>query len=228
MRTHVRVCRCPGVRNEQGVNDKNAVDFYLGKKIAYIYKAKTVKNNSKFRVIWGKVCRAHGSNGVVRAKFKKNLPVRGCCNVLWFAGCPRIIAHVLLVVCLLFVSFPTTASGYRQRGARDALPVQDLRRFFLRSLRPLTCNHAKHPNVLLRNVCPSERRVLWPPFVCLYLCRSKSSDQKQEARTAKRPSCATSPRPQDGRCTVLCALPWSSTTASTCDWPSRDHSVTPA
>lgn len=58
----------------QGLQDKKDVDFYLGKKIAYIYKAKTLKNNTKFRVTWGKVVRAHGNNGVVRAKFAKNLP----------------------------------------------------------------------------------------------------------------------------------------------------------
>ncbi|DBA01320.1 TPA: hypothetical protein N0F65_001825, partial [Lagenidium giganteum] len=58
----------------QGLEDKKDVDFYLGKKIAYIYKGKSEKNGSKFRVIWGKVCRAHGNNGLVRAKFAKNLP----------------------------------------------------------------------------------------------------------------------------------------------------------
>lgn len=58
----------------QGLQDKKDVDFYLGKKIAYIYKGKNLKNNSKFRVIWGKVMRAHGNNGLVRAKFAKNLP----------------------------------------------------------------------------------------------------------------------------------------------------------
>jgi large subunit ribosomal protein L35Ae len=58
----------------QGLQDKKDVDFYLGKKIAYIYKGKSLKNNTKFRVIWGKVMRAHGNNGVVRAKFSKNLP----------------------------------------------------------------------------------------------------------------------------------------------------------
>ncbi|KAG3110471.1 ATP-dependent RNA helicase [Phytophthora idaei] len=58
----------------QGLTDKKDVDFYLGKKIAYIYKAKSLKNGTQFRVVWGKVMRAHGSNGVVRAKFAKNLP----------------------------------------------------------------------------------------------------------------------------------------------------------
>jgi large subunit ribosomal protein L35Ae len=59
-----------------GVNDTDGGSFYLGKKVAYIYKASTVKSGSKFRVVWGKVTRVHGSNGVVRAKFATNLSVR--------------------------------------------------------------------------------------------------------------------------------------------------------
>lgn len=31
------------------------VDFYLGKRLAFIYKAKTEKKGSLYRVIWGKV-----------------------------------------------------------------------------------------------------------------------------------------------------------------------------
>ncbi|GBF96766.1 60S ribosomal protein L35a [Raphidocelis subcapitata] len=57
-----------------GVVSKKEVDFYLGKRIAYIYRAHTEKQGSKLRVMWGKVMRAHGSGGTVRAKFRKNLP----------------------------------------------------------------------------------------------------------------------------------------------------------
>ena len=57
-----------------GVASKKELDFYLGKRIAYIYRASAEKQGSKLRVMWGKVMRAHGSGGTVRAKFRKNLP----------------------------------------------------------------------------------------------------------------------------------------------------------
>lgn len=63
----------------QGLEDKKDVDFYLGKRVAYIYKAKTVKKatpttEGRYRVIWGRIIGPHGNNGAVRAKFRKNLP----------------------------------------------------------------------------------------------------------------------------------------------------------
>merc|ERR1712216_54970 len=58
----------------QGVEDSNDLKFYLGKKIMYMYRAKTEKDGTRFRVMWGRVCAPHGTSGVARCKFRKNLP----------------------------------------------------------------------------------------------------------------------------------------------------------
>ncbi|KKY15486.1 putative 60s ribosomal protein l33 [Phaeomoniella chlamydospora] len=58
----------------EGVDDTRAAQFYLGKKVAFVYRASKERQGSKIRVIWGKVTRPHGNNGVVRAKFRHNLP----------------------------------------------------------------------------------------------------------------------------------------------------------
>ena len=56
------------------VNQLEDTRYYLGKRVVYVYKTKTIKRNSKFRTIWGKVVKAHGNNGLVRARFSPNLP----------------------------------------------------------------------------------------------------------------------------------------------------------
>ncbi|KAH9872747.1 hypothetical protein J1614_005141, partial [Plenodomus biglobosus] len=53
----------------EGVDDSKAAQWY-----ADVYRAQRAIQGSKIRVIWGKVTRPHGNSGVVRAKFRSNLP----------------------------------------------------------------------------------------------------------------------------------------------------------
>ncbi|KAI9318469.1 ribosomal protein L35A [Dichotomocladium elegans] len=58
----------------EGVQTTEDARFYLGKRVAYVYYANKEKNGSKLRVIWGRIARPHGTSGVVKARFRKNLP----------------------------------------------------------------------------------------------------------------------------------------------------------
>eukprot|EP00662_Eupelagonemidae_sp_cell21_P026352 gene26352-65552_t len=68
----------------KGVRDTKDAKFYCGKRVAYVFKGKKAKAQirsgqnaklkSRVRVVWGRVTRAHGNSGVVRAKFAPNLP----------------------------------------------------------------------------------------------------------------------------------------------------------
>ncbi|KAK0729080.1 ribosomal protein L35A [Apiosordaria backusii] len=60
----------------EGVDDTSAANFYLGKKVAYVYRGQKEIRGTKIRVIWGKVTRPHGNSGVVRAKFQNPLPAK--------------------------------------------------------------------------------------------------------------------------------------------------------
>ncbi|KAK8167170.1 ribosomal protein L35Ae-domain-containing protein [Phyllosticta citribraziliensis] len=58
----------------EGVDNTQDATFYLGKRVAFVYRASKEVRGSKIRVIWGKVTRTHGNSGVVRAQFRNNLP----------------------------------------------------------------------------------------------------------------------------------------------------------
>jgi large subunit ribosomal protein L35Ae len=60
----------------ENCSDLAGARWYLGKRVAYIHKAKNTVNNTRYRVQWGKVVRTHGHAGAVRCHFAKNLPPR--------------------------------------------------------------------------------------------------------------------------------------------------------
>ncbi|EFC40509.1 predicted protein [Naegleria gruberi] len=78
-RSKVRQYENTSLLQLEGVSTKEAAQFYIGKRVAYLYKGeKSLTSGSNtfkgLRVVWGKITRAHGNSGVVRAKFAPQLP----------------------------------------------------------------------------------------------------------------------------------------------------------
>merc|ERR1712008_106122 len=71
----------------EGVLTRQDSQFYCGKRVAYIYRAKAIKKGTNLRVMWGKITRPHGNSGTVRGKFRKNIPPRAFgarCRVMMY------------------------------------------------------------------------------------------------------------------------------------------------
>jgi ribosomal protein L35AE/L33A len=69
----------------EGVNTNEDMSWYAGKRIAYVYKAKTKSDGTAVRCIWGKVTRLHGNSDVVVWSSCGLKGVVGC--LLWKCSC---------------------------------------------------------------------------------------------------------------------------------------------
>ena len=61
----------------EGLNSRKEAQYYLGKRIVYVYKTK-----NGYKTIWGRICSQHGNNGTVKAKFLRNLPPKAIGSTL--------------------------------------------------------------------------------------------------------------------------------------------------
>ena len=111
----------------EGVNKKEETAFYLGKRVAYIYRVQKKERQrgrkpSKYRVIWGRVTRSHGNSGVVKAKFRNNLPPKAM-------GASLKVVSWGLVLCLFCSFYYYSVIWNSLLHHLDAVPVKSVNNF---------------------------------------------------------------------------------------------------
>jgi len=78
----------------EGVKTAADTEFYLGKRVAFVYRAKREVNGSKIRCIWGRITRSHGGSGAVKARFRNNLPAKS------FGASVRVVSYSFFLLFL--------------------------------------------------------------------------------------------------------------------------------
>ena len=63
----------------EGVRTKEDADWYVGKRVVYVYRAEKARTNragkkTHIRTVHGRITKPHGNSGTVRARFQKTPP----------------------------------------------------------------------------------------------------------------------------------------------------------
>lgn len=99
----------------EGVNSAAEAEWYLGKRVAFVYRAQRKQDGTHSRTIYGKVTRTHGNSGSVRAKFTTALPPKSFGASLRVVLPPPECSLVSPCVSVCRCCTPPTSKGSRVR-----------------------------------------------------------------------------------------------------------------
>ena len=159
----------------------------VSQRIAFVYRAQKEVRGSKVRVIWGRVTRPHGNSGVVRSKFRHNIPPKA------FGASVRVMLY------------PST-SEWQCRAAADGRrlmqpPSQSKCGHCMSRLRPRLRSLAPQPRSLSVGVTRrSSRHPL--PSLPASSCREPGGPQRTSPQNVPPPA---APTPQPVRMTRVAA-----------------------
>lgn len=113
----------------EGVRTPDAAKYYLGKRLAYVYRASKAINGSNVRVIWGKVCAAAGMLVIVFTHARICMGLQGRVllrRALSLTRCPSpSLLHARLPVPVLLAGH---TAPWQQRCRARQVPEQPARK----------------------------------------------------------------------------------------------------